>query len=187
MKINNHLFYKKAILKYGVTARGVHWDSSFSQYLRFEIILQFIDDLNNSSIVDVGCGFGEFISFLEYKNIQIKEYIGIDCEKQMIKICKNRFKRDIFLVKDILKHKLITKDYYICSGALNLLEFDEFKLFIKNCFQHSQKAFIFNFLIKKSFTNINPDKIISFCKTLTDKISIKCNYLENDCTIKLEK
>lgn len=187
MKINNHLFYKKAILKYGLTARGVHWDSSFTQYLRFEVILQFIENLNDSSIVDVGCGFGEFLCFLEYKKIKAKEYLGIDCEEQMIKISKSRFKTNNFLVKDVLKDTLIKKDYYICSGALNLLEFKEFKVFIKNCFKNSQKAFIFNFLIKKSFTNINKEEVISFCQTLTSKISIECNYLENDCTIKLEK
>lgn len=109
MKINNHLFYKKSILKYGLTARGVHWDSSFTQYLRFEVLFQFIENLNNSSIVDVGCGFAEFVNFLNYKNIKPKEYLGIDCEEQMIKICKSRFKTNNFLVKDVLKDTLIKK------------------------------------------------------------------------------
>lgn len=60
-KKKNTLFYKKAIDKYGISAQGVHWNSEFSQYKRFEVLTSFIkDSIKDSSIIDAGCGFGEY-------------------------------------------------------------------------------------------------------------------------------
>ena len=38
----NHAFYKSVIKKYGISAKGVHWNSQFTQYKRFEVLTNFI-------------------------------------------------------------------------------------------------------------------------------------------------
>ena len=38
----NKKFYKKSIEKYGISAKGVHWNSSYTQYKRFEVLTKFI-------------------------------------------------------------------------------------------------------------------------------------------------
>ena len=58
---DNRKFYEKAIKKHGISAQGVHWNSEFTQYKRFEILTSFIKDIiKQSSIIDAGCGFGEY-------------------------------------------------------------------------------------------------------------------------------
>lgn len=187
MQLDNHTFYKQAILKYGITARGVHWNSKFSQYVRFEVISKYINQEQNISIIDAGCGFAEYLNFLQNRKLYFKSYIGIDCEEHMIQISKTRFPNYKFYKLDVLNDKLPFADYYICSGAMNLLTQVQMKNFIKNCFFASNKGFIFNFLKTHSFTNINKDDILSYCKKLSNKVSVEDNYLENDCTIFLEK
>jgi ubiquinone/menaquinone biosynthesis C-methylase UbiE len=146
-KLTNKEFYNKSIKEFGVSALGVHWNSKFTQYKRFEIITKLIKkNIKTSFIVDVGCGFGEYYNYLKINHKIPNKFIGIDCEDQMIKICKKRFPDLNFYTKDILTDNLNSADYYICSGALNILQYDEVDIFIKKCFEVSKKGFIFNFL-----------------------------------------
>jgi len=101
----------------------------------------------------------------------------------MIRISQNRFTSIDFYHRDVLKDSLFESDYYICSGAMNMLKKDDFFTFVEKCFFYSKKGFIFNFLKNKSFNNIKIEEVISFCSSLTPKIQTKNNYLDNDFTI----
>jgi SAM-dependent methyltransferase len=185
---DNKEFYKKSIKRYGVSAEGVHWNSEYTQYIRFEILTSFIKDIvKDAFIIDAGCGFGEYYNYLFDNNLKPKLYLGIDCEKEMINLASRRFIDTKFEVQNILNDTLITSDYYICSGAMNILKQEEVFLFIKNCFSASKKAFIFNFLKNDGLTNIEASNIIDYCLTLSNKIEIKENYLHNDFSVCLKK
>lgn len=187
METFNHRFYKKSYLSHGISAKGVHWHSKETQYIRFEIISSYIKDFPNSSIIDVGCGFGEYIKFLNEKNITYKEYLGIDCEEFILLEAKKRFRENLFINCDILKDSIPKGDYLICSGALNILKKDDFYKAIERCFNSSKKGFIFNFLTKNSFHKLKDTQVLQFCENLSTKINFSNNYLTNDMTIYLKK
>ncbi len=105
----------------------------------------------------------------------------------MIQISKKRFNDYEFLLLNVLKNRLPQADYFVCSGAMNLLEFNDMQIFIQKCFDSSKKGFVFNFLKEDNFTYVSQKEILSFCKTITTKIKIEDTYLHNDCTIYLEK
>lgn len=185
--INNHKFYKKAIEQYGVSARGVHWQSQFTQYLRFEILNSFIkDDISNSTIVDAGCGFAEYLNYLQKSNLKPKSYTGIDVEEKMIDLSKQRFPNEKFLVKDVLKDSLPKADYYVCSGAMNILRKKQMFRFIENCLKASNKGFVFNFLKADTLNNVSCEAILNFCNSLGKDAFVKDYYLDNDITIFLK-
>ncbi len=186
--MNNKKFYSESIKEFGISAQGVHWNSKYTQYKRFEVITKFIKkDILISSVVDVGCGFGEYYNYLKVNNKIPKKYIGIDCEDSMIKVCKKRFSSQEFYTQNILTDTLIESDYYICSGAMNIMTINEVDMFIGKCFTTSKKGFIFNFLKDLTFNEIKKDEIISLCNKYTKNIKIKENYLENDFTIFMVK
>jgi len=185
---DNNKFYKPAILKYGISARGVHWNSKYTQYKRFEILTNFIkEEIKDSSIVDAGCGFGEYFNYLYDNNLKPKSYLGIDCEEEMINLASKRFLNVNFYVKNILKDELTKADYYICSGAMNILEKEEIFIFMKKCFENSNIAFIFNFLKNDPLTKIKINDIIDYSKTLSKEIKIEEKYLDNDVSIFLKR
>lgn len=185
---DNTSFYKKAIKKYGISAQGVHWNSEFTQYMRFEILSTFIkDEIKQLSIIDAGCGFGEYYNYLFDNDLKPKSYIGIDCEEQMIELASKRFLDIDFYIKNVLYDELESADYYICSGALSILDKYEIFQFINKCFKASTKGFIFNFLKNDPLTKIKVKDVLAYCKTLTKDIQIKENYLENDISIYLKK
>jgi len=186
--IDNKKFYAQSIQRFGISPQGVHWNSKYSQYKRFEIITSCIKkELSTSTIIDAGCGFAEYYCYLEKNNYTPQEYIGIDCEEQMIEIAQERFPFLEFYLKDVLNNALIKADYYVCSGALNILPKEQFFQFIRNAWNASKKGFIFNFLKEDSFNGINPKEVIIFCNTLSQNIEIQDNYLDNDMTLFLKR
>lgn len=188
MKKNNYQFYNPAIKKYGISAKGVRWNSKYSQYKRFEVLTNFIEnEIKESSIVDAGCGFAEYYNYLFDNNLKPKSYIGIDCEEEMITLASKRFLDTNFYIKDIIKDELIFADYYICSGAMNILKKDEIFIFIKKCFEASNIGFVFNFLKNDPLTNVNFLDILHYSKSLSKRVEIKEDYLENDISIFIKK
>jgi len=185
---DNQKFYQKSIKKYGISAQGVHWNSTNTQYIRFEVLTSFIKkEIISSSIVDAGCGFGEYYNYLYDNKLKPESYIGIDCESDMIKLASKRFLDTSFFLKNILEDNLFIADYYICSGAMNILKKEEMFIFIKRCFNISNYGFIFNFLKSDSFNKVSLDEILEYCKTLTKNIQINDDYLDNDISIYLKK
>lgn len=184
----NNEFYTPTIKKYGISAKGVHWNSKYSQYKRFEILTNFIgNEIRKSNIIDAGCGFAEYYNYLFDNDLKPKSYIGIDCEEKMITLASKRFLNTSFYIKNIIEDELLFADYYICSGAMNILKKDEIFIFIKKCFEASEVGFIFNFLKNDSLTNVNFLDILNYSKSLSKKIEIKENYLENDISIFIKK
>lgn len=190
-QIHNKDFYHVSLLKYGISAQGVHWNSQDSQYKRFEILTQFIkDDISNSLLTDVGCGMGEYYNYLMNNNLAPKAYLGIDCEEQMISIAKKRYPRTNFKVQNVLTDSLLEADYYICSGAMNILDEEEFFIFLEKCYEKSIKGFVFNFLKKESYINITKEEVLEFCMKLSpnlQNIQTQEDYLDNDYSIFLRK
>jgi len=187
-RLKNKSFYKESIEEFGISAKGVHWNSKYTQYKRFEIITKLIKkDIKNSTLVDVGCGFSEYYNYLENNHKTPNKFIGIDCETDMIDISKKRFPNLDFYVKNVLFDELLVADYYTCSGALNILTIDEVEIFIKRCFKYSKKGFIFNFLKNLTFSRIKKYEILDICEQYTKNIIIKEDYLDNDFTVYMIK
>jgi ubiquinone/menaquinone biosynthesis C-methylase UbiE len=185
---NNNRFYAESIKEHGISAQGVRWNNKYSQYKRFEVITKRIKkDISTSTIMDVGCGFGEYLEYLKINNKTPMKYIGIDCEQDMINICTKRFPNQEFHIIDVLKDELPYSDYIVCSGALSILNYNDVEQFISKCFQYANKGFIFNSLKDLTFNNIKQYEIVDICKKYSQKISVHEGYLDNDFTILMVK
>jgi SAM-dependent methyltransferase len=185
-KIPHKQFYLRSYKKYKYDPRSLNWVSKQTQIVRFQKIYEAIkDDITNSTIVDVGCGFGDFYLFLKQKKALPKKYIGIEYLSEFAKIAKENTSSEI-INQDFLTIKPPKATYYICSGALNTLDKFESFLFIQKAVLHSQKGFVFNFLYgdKESdvYNYISKDDLTQLLKGY--KIFYKAfGYLKNDVTV----
>lgn len=187
-RIDNEKFYTSAIDIHGVSAKGVNWNSKESQNLRFEMILEMLPkDLSSQTIADAGCGFGDFYFYAKKKKHLIKKYIGIDSVLDMYSIASKRTGCEIVLA-DISKDKIPSASYYICSGAMNVLNAFETHLFMRNCYEASEIGFIFNILHgdKKSqtYNYLTTSQITNIASNIgVTNIKIKDDYMKNDITV----
>ena len=188
-RINQKAFYQKNYETYGVTAEGVAWDSTQTQKRRFSAIVSCLGNIKSDTLVDAGCGFGDFYLYLKEKNNLPKTYTGLDLCEPMVKEAKVRTGCKI-VQRDILKQTLPLADWYVASGSMNLLTRMETRIFIQRCFEKSRKGFLFNLLCGKEqegeFSYWVPHDILELCKPLGVKVQIKEGYLDGDFTVVLQ-
>jgi len=187
-RIDNEKFYTSAIKMHGTSAKGVNWASKKNQQLRFKAILELLPQkLDTFSIADAGCGFGDFYLYMSKKKSLPKEYIGIDSLVDMYSIASEKTGCEI-IIADICRDELPIKDYYVCSGALNVLTPFETYQFIQNCYNSSKYGFIFNVLYGEkesgTYNYMSKTKIAKIAKDLDVKnINFINNYLDNDISV----
>lgn len=187
-KIDNEIFYTSAISQYGITPRGVNWLSQNSQELRFEVLLSMLPkDLTQYTLADAGCGFGDLYLYMKKNTTLPKDYIGIDILEQMCTIAKQQTQGEIYNL-DICKEELPNADFYVCSGAMNVLKSFETHLFISKCFQSCKYGFVFNVLHgnkeSQTYNYITTQEIQTIAKELkVSSLLIRDDYLQNDITV----
>jgi len=109
--IINH--YTKLFKKYGINSASLGWKRG-NQSIRFHAITQ-IGKIANSSILDVGCGFGHLNKYLELHRISA-HYTGVDVNQKFIEIAKKNNPKCKFEVRDIEKKPFKNKfDWVFCD------------------------------------------------------------------------
>ncbi|PHR58586.1 MAG: methyltransferase type 11 [Arcobacter sp.] len=188
-RIDNEKFYTAAIKKHGENSKGVHWNSVHSQVTRFKVLLSHIED-DDFSLVDAGCGFGDLYFYLQEKEVRFSSYKGLDLCASMVEIAKEKTDQEI-MQSDICKDVLPEADYYICSGAMNILTRFDTYLFIRNCYEASRKGFVFNLLLGEDdslvYNHFFPKDLEDLFEDLGAVVSISKGYLAHDFTAFLKK
>ena len=108
---------------FGKDVRALSWGSEDSQWARFEILVAGIEIfLSPRAILDVGCGFGDLLEFMNRKNKSHSiKYLGIDLNPTMIEEAKKRYPSGRFEVRDILQAPPAERfDYVVGSGLFFL-------------------------------------------------------------------
>ena len=101
---NNYFYQNQIKKKLKKNHLIVGWGSRKTQVLRFENIYKYFNK-DNFSVLDVGCGLGDFYKFLKKKKIKFK-YSGIDINEDFINICKKKYKKANFIKSHFLKYKM---------------------------------------------------------------------------------
>lgn len=185
-RLDSHKFYTASMKKYGISPRGVHWNSQKSQEIRFSELLNLLPS-TISTLGDAGCGFGDFYLYMKKHERTPQRYVGIDSLHKMCVIATKRTACEIVLA-DICTGELPLLDYYVCSGALNILTKFETYQFIRNCYIASKNGFVFNALYgtkeSKTYNYLSMNEIKKIALELeVNKVVFKEGYLENDITV----
>ena len=75
-------YYSAKLAEHGTTPQGVDWNGRQSHELRHRQFLRLLDDAD-ASVLDLGCGFGDFLRFLRGHGHR-GPFIGYDVAADMI-------------------------------------------------------------------------------------------------------
>lgn len=191
-------FYRESIEHYPPgDVRTMRWNSKESQLLRFNSLLR-IGDLSDATILDIGCGTGDFLEFLDFQGTKYRSFTGIDLMNDFINVAQKRFPNHLFLQGDYFSHNFTQSyDYAFCNGALNVREEDNLALllkFIKKTLTLSLKA-VGVTLLKEAFGYLPDEKIFHYNENIVrdllskEKLNFQIynDYTENDFTVFIYK
>lgn len=101
--------------------RTLGWDTAANQRLRFAVAAESLA-LSRHSILDVGCGLGDFCSFMAERDPDVEaRYTGIDINPDLLGDCRRRLPRARFEQRNLLLDPAAeaVADMGVMFGVLN--------------------------------------------------------------------
>ncbi|OVE81100.1 hypothetical protein BVY03_04685, partial [bacterium K02(2017)] len=147
--------------------KKVSWSSRTTQEARFRIFDQ-LGDLNNHSLLDIGCGLGDFYRYLTNQGLII-DYTGFDIMPEFILKAGKKYPKAKFATKNILfnppNHQF---DYCFSSGIFAFGNLSFFKQMIEKSFSICKIGYAFNIhqTQAKAFFKMTPNTAMTYCHSL---------------------
>lgn len=188
--------YEARYEQFGDSHKTVGWGSIRDQILRFDMLCRGLD-LTGKKILDVGCGLGDIVPYLEIRYPSGFEYTGIDVAPSLVEAAQKKFtKPNIrFICGDMAQLDGGEEyDAVLLSGALSYRVRDNVshaKEMLKKLFHISTEVMAVNFLSdyvdyqeEKNF-HYSPEDMVHFAKTLTKWVALYSDYPLWEFTIQL--
>ena len=190
-------WYEDKVRRFGYDHRGLGFRNRSSQEKRFEALLG-LGDFHGRHLLDVGCGFGDFLSFLHGRGIR-PIYTGLDLCAPMVARGRERFSpaEGCFVAGDVLEYVPDQPfDYVVASGIFGL-EADgareRIRPTVERIFEWARVGAAANFLSRRSPTPaaarvyVDPAELLELGLLLTPAVRLDHSYLPNDFTLHLYK
>jgi 2-polyprenyl-3-methyl-5-hydroxy-6-metoxy-1,4-benzoquinol methylase len=187
-------YYQNLFEHYGLSPRSVGWGTkNGKQSIRFEILCG-IGNLSNSSMLDVGCGFGDLYGFLKSKKIKLN-YHGIDINENLIEMGKKIYPNAFLEYRDFEIQKFNKKfDWVLSSGITSHgSTYSHLTNIMKEMFNICKKGFSMNFVSNNVNYKSNdlfyssPEKIISIVKKFSNRYVLRHDYMPYEFTLYVYK
>lgn len=188
-------YYEDLIAKHGHHPRSCDYGRPESQQTKFRV-LSDIADYSGKSILDVGCGFGDFANFLGERYSDFT-YHGVDITPSMVKTASEQHPSHQIECRDILASPPDrTYDLVTANGIFYLAGPDAMgfmKEMVTLMFSLATEAVAVNTLSTwADFQNpdefyADPAETLEFCHSLTNSVTLRHDYMNHDFTVYLFK
>ncbi len=195
-RMNDFYAIAKSSYKLG-DSKSLSWNNKFNQLIRFEVLCK-IANLDNKTIVDLGCGYGDLYFTLSQK-YNLKEYIGLEIDEDYYNFATKKFKNIINakLIKvDFFEYDYPAFDYALASGSFNFNITNAKSIyldFIKKLYYKAKSGVAINFLREgvhdsdEVFLTFDPKLLVKNFSSYAKKVQIVEDYLDHDFTVYLYK
>ena len=195
--------YRQALKRYGPGFEATLWSSRDTQVLRFDVMIE-LAGFEGCTVLDVGCGRGDFAARLLERGVPFIRCIGLDALTEMIEAASARMlDRCAFRAADVLAtpHVLTEAEAdWICfSGTLNTMNDDAARGLVRAAFDAAARGVVFNFLSDRCHRRwakrdlaparrFNTVAWLDWAMTLTSRVTFTQEYLDgHDATIVLRR
>lgn len=142
--------YRDAVSRFGPGFKATLWGSREAQHVRFDVMIDMVN-FDQCTILDIGCGPGDFAQHLIDRKIAFARFIGIDAVPEVIEQAQARQLPDCeFHVSNVLADAAAltsyNADYAAISGTLNTMDDAMARSLITAALDASAQGVIYNFL-----------------------------------------
>ncbi|MDB5332641.1 MAG: hypothetical protein JWP03_3792 [Phycisphaerales bacterium] len=187
--------YLRAAQKYGAGFPALLWASPRTQRARFEAICQSYSPAGRS-VLDAGCGRGDYLTFLIDRGVTPADYIGIEAVGDLANVAEAQHPDATILRADFVREParlFVGADVVVFSGSLNTIEGPAFFETIRRAYDAAGEALVFNFLSSSFLAGQeylfwhSPQDIERFARGFCADVRLREDYLAGDCTACLIK
>lgn len=185
-KLASNLRYRERLERFGPTIRALASGAPERRLIRYGVLAE-VGDLDGASVLDLGCGLGDFYEYLGSRSIHTT-YTGYDISPELVARAAERFPEVEFEVRDIQREGIPRPfDYIISSQAFNYRlqheeNFEMVKDVLRQCLGNARKGVVCDFL--SSYVDYRedhlyyypPEEVLRFCKTLTKRVLLRHDY-----------
>lgn len=187
-------FYNYHLKKFGDRPEALRWTPQ-GQIRRYHTLTEIAQDLHASTVLDYGCGTGDFYRFLGRRGI-VPRYTGVDINENFIEIARKKYPQCAFQVMDISEGDDELEgffDYIFICGVFNYLVpgvGDDLKNALVMLFKHCNKGLALNALsshtpLKDPELNYtSPEEMVAFAlENLSPYLMLRHDRIQNDFTL----
>lgn len=182
--------YRRCLEYYGPVTEALAYTDGDAQRIRLDILADAAD-YAHSTVLDVGCGFGDFHGVLTRRGIP-HAYTGLDISAAFIEIARARYPDARFAVADVEHADLARSDYVIASGLFFLQPADFICAVVPRLFAAARRALIFNMLSTgasradvSEWNMHEPGGVLTELLRVSPWVAVWCDYLADDFTVRL--
>jgi SAM-dependent methyltransferase len=142
--------YRRAVQRHGASFEATLWGSREAQVLRFDVMIDMVG-LDGTSLLDIGCGKGDFAARLLERAVAFDRFTGYDALPEMVAAAAARaLDRCAFEVRDAVADPGClagpSADYICFSGTLNTMQGGQARALVAAAFDAAAQGVVFNFL-----------------------------------------
>jgi SAM-dependent methyltransferase len=188
-------YYEDLVHKYGHDPRACDYGRVESQHIKFRVLSEVMP-LENLSLLDVGCGFADFATFLQEHNPGVR-YSGIDLCSAMVSEAERSHPNLDLRVANISKASFDRAfDVVTANGIFYLLGSQAWPMMqqmIQRMYALATSAVAFNSLSAWAKDQeagefyADPLQTLDFCRQLTPWVALRHDYHPRDFTVYLYK
>jgi SAM-dependent methyltransferase len=177
--------YNTRLVEYGDDIRTLASGTEERRRIRYKVLTE-IGLLSPCSVLDIGCGFGDFYGYLYEKHIRAR-YFGYDINSKLIEIARTKYPTADFDVKDIQVDPFPEFDFIVSSSSFNLRLSDQdnyqfIEEILKLCYAHAKRGVAIDFLSSyvefetpETF-HYKPETIFSIAKKISKRVCLRHDY-----------
>lgn len=193
--------YRRRYQNFGYDARTLGWGSREQQHYRFAQTLDGPLEFAQRSVIDIGCGFGDYLAFLRGAQQALSSYEGWDVNPDLVTEATKRYAEDSsarFTVRNLMDPAISeatlrpVANIGVMLGVLNFNlagkadNYSYSELAIRRAWALSDKGLVVDFLsshrdpkypAESGVFYHDPERMLSFAFTLSPRVTLKHNYL----------
>lgn len=168
-------------------SRQVGWEDRLQQFVAFEVLAGVgnLCDSQRLSVLDVGCGLGEFYGYLRGLGFA-GDYTGIDLVPELVQTARSRYPGVTFVTADILDPGLALEphDYVVASGLFDYRTPDSperLPRMVRRLFDLCRRGLAWTMLNvalpdRDDLYCAPPGELLALCETLTPWFVVRGDY-----------
>jgi len=190
--------HQHSLSHFGYSTEALFWESRGVQKIRFKVLAE-IGISAGDSLLDVGCGFADFNSWLAGNDLPV-DYTGIDLSPDILAKGIDMNPGLELRLGEVFDFdwRPQTFDWVVLSGTLNWNlgdNGDYARRVIKRMFKLCRSGIAFNMLDARNFDAVtlrelvayDPKDMLSFCKEIAPDCKLRSDYMANDFTIYMRR